>query len=352
MRSQAATGMPHLGLGPHAGDGEELFWAWRSQVSALFDIALPAPAAVHAFTAEMQAHHLGSCILVQLCASPLLLRRSPASIASTGTDQVLLLLTAAALHGDADGDPFRAGPGDVCVLDLSRPVSAEAPQGVAQTALVLPRAMLPAALQEKPSLHGLVLAGGSAAGVLLGRHLSALDDVVFHLHPDEAMGLAAVSAALLAACAGPALEVGVAVPVPGSATPAMLRAIRRFIEDHLADEDLGAETLVQRFGISRSVLYRMFETLGGVSRFVAGRRLAQAHRALCASGRGSGRLRVGEVADHWGFGSDTAFSRAFRRTYGISPRQLRTAAMAGQTKARQDMGRQASLSAWVRDLVG
>jgi AraC-like DNA-binding protein len=71
--------------------------------------------------------------------------------------------------------------------------------------------------------------------------------------------------------------------------------------------------------ISRSNLYRAFESVGGVARYVLRKRLHAAHAELI----GTIDRQVQEIAYHHGFKLASDFARAFRREFGISPRQAR-----------------------------
>jgi AraC-like DNA-binding protein len=73
--------------------------------------------------------------------------------------------------------------------------------------------------------------------------------------------------------------------------------------------------------MSRATLYRVFEQLGGVRRYIQQRRLKGAYQRLTDPVHAS--ERIGTIAAGFGFGNDSAFSRAFRETYGMSPTNLR-----------------------------
>lgn len=83
--------------------------------------------------------------------------------------------------------------------------------------------------------------------------------------------------------------------------------------------DWTVESLAARVALSRSALGERFNRLVGESpmAYLTRWRLAQAARELL---RGA---PVGRVADRWGYASDAAFSRAFRREFGDSPANWR-----------------------------
>ena len=93
------------------------------------------------------------------------------------------------------------------------------------------------------------------------------------------------------------------------------------MEDHLAEEDLGADSICAHFRISRSTLYRLFEAEGGVLNYLQDRRLVRIHGLLASPTQ---RCYLGRIAADNGFKSATHFSRAFRAKFGYSPRETRT----------------------------
>jgi len=95
-----------------------------------------------------------------------------------------------------------------------------------------------------------------------------------------------------------------------------VRYIRAHIEErlHLAD-------IASAVGLSESRLRAVFRAMVGVSlgAFVAGLRMGRACTLLRETS-----LNVTEVAGRCGFGSVYSFSRAFKRSQGISPRAYRS----------------------------
>ena len=95
------------------------------------------------------------------------------------------------------------------------------------------------------------------------------------------------------------------------------KLIRKYIETHLEDPNLGPLQICHLFNMSRATLYRMFEADGGVRRFIQDRRLHSAVWDLAINGIKRGRLS--RVAERWGFSSDANFNRAVKATFGMPP---------------------------------
>jgi AraC-like DNA-binding protein len=118
--------------------------------------------------------------------------------------------------------------------------------------------------------------------------------------------------------------------ISGPVATAQIMRLRALIRANLGSATFGPARLCRLAGISRSQLYRLFEVHGGVAQCIQRERLAAAHRALS----NAADLRsISEIADSVGLFDPSSFSRMFRRSYGISPRELRLATSAGAHSA-------------------
>ena len=100
--------------------------------------------------------------------------------------------------------------------------------------------------------------------------------------------------------------------------PELLDQVLAYIEKHLA-EKITLEEVSRHFFVSQSTISQKFREKMGVSfyRCVTQRRLIAA-KTLILEGR-----RLTEVGEQVGFTDYSAFYRAFKQEYGISPRQFR-----------------------------
>jgi AraC-like DNA-binding protein len=155
--------------------------------------------------------------------------------------------------------------------------------------------------------------------VVLGAHLLALLEQAPHMSVEEAASIASASLALVASCLAGFADGRASVPQAEVKAPLLLA--RRFIDEHLASPDLGLAMLAQGLGMSRSTLFRLFEPFGGVARYILHRRMTRAFHQV-VSNRYDAR-RIGEIAHSVGIANEASFSRAFRRTFGVSPREAR-----------------------------
>ncbi|GGX29263.1 AraC family transcriptional regulator [Pigmentiphaga litoralis] len=304
------------------GSGDDAFWAWREAVSPLFDVALPSPDDVDTFAAEVRSYHPGPILFASVAASAQHFRRAPGTIARNGINHYLVqLYRQGGYHGDANGRSVVVGPGDISVLDMSLPLQTRA-QAFENISVIVPRQMLAPLLASPDAVHGTVLRAGTGAGALLRDHLTTLFENAADLRADEAEAIMQGTVSLMGACIGPTADAReMAMDDIRAAT---LVGIKRFIEGNLGDADLNAERVCGRFGVSRPTLYRLFEPYGGFMRYIQERRLRRCFTELTSPHAGS--QRIADIAQRWGFGNEATFSRAFRRQFDVSPRELRHAA--------------------------
>ena len=102
------------------------------------------------------------------------------------------------------------------------------------------------------------------------------------------------------------------------------QALRDYVDDHLG-EDLSVSRLCRASCLSRSALYRLFARLGiSPHEYVVGRRMERASHLLRESER-----KPADIAAEVGFPDYNYFIRAFRRAFGVTPRQWRDRRLGG-----------------------
>jgi AraC-like DNA-binding protein len=181
---------------------------------------------------------------------------------------------------------------------------------------------------------------------VLNNYLFYLADALPKISYADAERISEATGAVLNACIVPTRENLIKAAPALRAT--LLEKARGYIGDHLADADLAADTLRRFLGVSRATLYRLFESVGGVERYIRYQRLIASNRALR---RGDARLAK-QVWTTYGFASASDFSRAFKREFGYSPRDAIGLAATGHG-SRSEPGGDADLSEfrhWIQSL--
>jgi len=300
------------------GNAQE-FELWRFGISPMFAMEARTRSS---FGMGMTTYQFGDVALSAGTTSAATFTRTNQTIAHSGLDNICLLIYAeGGCDLDADGRVSEVHAGDVCILDLARRMTIRAPDS-RDISLVLPRALLAPLLPNLDSLHGLILKRSTPLNTMLVNHLRSLVAEAPSLGLRDARAAASGTAALIAAFAG-AYANGRDTPAQAAAI-ASLQALRRIVEENLANPELTPEFLSQKAGVSRATLYRLFEPIGGVRQYIQQRRLMRAYQMI--SGPAHTRERIGTIAALCGFSDNTVFGRAFRKAYRMSPSELRNAA--------------------------
>lgn len=224
--------------------------------------------------------------------------------------------------GLSDDNDDVARPGDIFIQDMTRPFHIQT-RAHASLHLAIPRNLFQRSDTDMATLHGKIIRGQSVPGALIRSHLSTLWDRAYDIRPEDAGGVARST-----------LDLVTGLSLPSAARPEETEAIagacvftlKRFIDRHLASSDLGPVLLCQQFGLSRAALYRLFAPLGGVADHIRGRRL----RRVCDDLANPVHLHrnISEIAYGWGFNDLSAFARAFKVEFGMTPREVRDLASA------------------------
>jgi AraC-like DNA-binding protein len=226
-------------------------------------------------------------------------------------------------HGvvDQDGRQAVLKPGDLALVDLSRPVR-WALSAMRIVAVVFPRALLPLRPDDAARLTGIRIAGDRGTGALVSTLARRLVD---HVDDPGAAGGTRLGAAVLDLLGvGLADRLDRAGDVPADTRQrALLLRVRAFIEQRLADPRLSPSMIAAAHHISVRYLYKLFEAEHtSVAGWIRERRLERCRRDLLDPAL---RNRpVGAIGVRWGLPSGAHFSRAFRAAYGIPPGEYRT----------------------------
>ncbi|MBV8702176.1 MAG: AraC family transcriptional regulator [Acetobacteraceae bacterium] len=100
--------------------------------------------------------------------------------------------------------------------------------------------------------------------------------------------------------------------------------------------------------MSRSNLYRLLESEGGVTHYIQRQRLLEA-RALLTDAKN--KRPISAIADELCFADASSFGRAFRAMFGHSAGEARAAALAGSVLAGAPKGVEGQRKASFKDLL-
>lgn len=183
-------------------------------------------------------------------------------------------------------------------------------------------------------------------GSLLGDYLVLLEQILPDVAPDDLPRVSEAIGAMVAACLAPEKDRA------GSAGPQIdlvrLERVRRVVRKYLRSQSLGTRLLCHSLSVSRSKLYRLMDSEGGVARYIQRQRLLEAYALFSDQ---SVTRSITAIAEELCFPDTSGFSRAFRREFGVSPsdvRAARSAPDAGITLAQGNGATGGSLNSLLR----
>jgi AraC-like DNA-binding protein len=304
------------------------------------------------FRTQSTMFHLGSAVAVDVTTTPVIYDRSGAHVARTNSDHYMLTMyVTGGCEYTAGRRAVTARAGDVFIVDnreCSRSHVIQSDHGSARALnVMLPRRRFAPLLAAPDAVNGSVISRESTAGRLLREHMLALTHFasgdLITSKTDQRLAQLMHLVARGVGAAGEATDQKVA-------RLALLSSVKRHIEQNLAS-NVDIAHLCRTFRLSRSAIYRLFESEGGLAAYIQQRRLIRAFTLLIRPQ--TRHLRVIDIAVDSHFASDATFVRAFHRHFGLPPGELRALAVeeemqtepSGAPAARQNL-----LIRWVQDL--
>lgn len=295
--------------------------AWRAAVAEAFvplDFSFPDP---RAFRGEISGEVLGTVAVTRVTAGPHSAERTQRHVARTEMPyyKVSMPLRGYVLISQ-DGREAPLIPGDLAIYDTSRPYHVTFDDTCRLLVLMFPHRELRLPHDAVSAVTARRVSGRNGIGGLVAPLLvnlaSRLDEVAGAQSArlaDNVVDLLGTLYADLLSGAGYR---------PADPMHTLMTKIRCFIEDNLDDPELGPESVAAACHISVGYLHKLFRAEGtSVSRTIRERRLEQCRRDLVAPG--TREKAVSAIGAHWGFLDAAHFSRVFKATYGVSPREYR-----------------------------
>jgi AraC-like DNA-binding protein len=219
-----------------------------------------------------------------------------------------------------NGREARLAPGDLALLDLSRPCRCDY-SSAEFVAVVFPRALLPLHPDELARLTGVRVPGDRGLDALISSLARQLPQRLDDCSPADRARLGTAVLDLVTAALKARLDGGQQVPQDSRPRELLLRVLA-FIEERLGEPDLSPAGIAAAHFISLRYLYKLFETEHTtVADWIRRRRLERCRTELLDLAQR--HTPVSTIAARWGFASAAHFSRAFRAAYGLPPAEYR-----------------------------
>ncbi|OHV56573.1 hypothetical protein BCD48_43815 [Pseudofrankia sp. BMG5.36] len=289
--------------------------------------------------------------LVRLASQSMDVLRSRRHVTGAPRSDYMLLLHQQGGPGllEQDGRWAEVRAGHAVLWDASRPYRFRWPTAIGQTVLKVSHDEMRHWFGDPSEMCARSLPSTLPTLRVLSAFLRELGDVEDELHDTQQRAELAHTAGELLATALRSAD-GTAAP-RAAGREALLRMMRDFVRENLADPRLGPETIAERHCVSVRYVSSLFRDLGtSPAAYVREQRLERARRALDDPRRRE--VGIATVAGLCGFTDATTFCRAFRRAYGLTPAEYRSAGAGRKApRARDSMTIAASRSSTLAGLT-
>lgn len=287
--------------------GSDQFAAWRDLYAGSFDLRLhDGSAKAPHYPANHTAWDLNGLRITRAC-MPDGLTRQWRHFSRPPSDHWLLVVVP-----PAAGAPPASEPRHIGFRSLTRSFEGLGSDGEVVT-LFLPRDQFREAANSFDQAPEKIPQSG--IGSIVADFLISLEGSLATFPHQRVSNLTAAIKALVSALVAPAPD-NLAM-AEGPLASALVQRASRLTQANLGSAGFGPNELARLLCVSRSRLYRAFESYGGVLKFIQECRLKEAHRRLDEAKQ---PMTINTLAVELGFADHSTFSRAFRHRFGYSPR--------------------------------
>ena len=268
------------------------------------------------FEGSLSFYPLGPALLVDARCTPHTMLRTRETITRSGDAHILLdVFTVGGFRGVYGGKPLTIGPGDCFLMDFRRTLRVDI-ETSRFIGFVVPRGLF-----EAQADSGLRFEAGTAEASVLGALLEGLAAQAARLSAFRAASIGPGLVALVDACIRERNARSRRDPQLTPKSEPRLAQVLRYVERHAADPGLDISRLCAAFGLSRTALYRLCRSKGGVAEIIRQQRAKIAHHLLIEAGQTG--ASVESIARASGFSDSRSLRRALRDLHDASPSQLR-----------------------------
>jgi AraC-like DNA-binding protein len=274
-------------------------------------------------TQSIPLAHLPNFDLIQVEADAQLVTRTRRLINQSEGAWLLMIQEEGICEVGQGGRKISMSPGDIGFLDTSRPYEVTFPRSFKQSILKMPAILFRDIAPRGHDLAGVALSGEQTLTAIARENLLFLErsaDVIAPIFLPAAANCAIGHLSL----AMRAMIRGEAAKIAGRAIADHIARADAYISDNLHDVELSVERVARSVGISAGHLQQLYRAASNnltVAQSILDQRLANCRKELADPSRLD--ESVTDIAFRWGFSESSSFSRAFRRAFGISPRQYR-----------------------------
>lgn len=309
---QLDSTLPEMRLDPSAVPAEHRFEQWHQYIKARWDV-VPTAESLEDPGAWVMLRLMHNMVWSDVSYGPQQLSRLKHHIRREESPFIAVRFTAEGVErGLYDDQPLTSDASNIQVFDMAKEKRLVSTR-LRQYTVTFPYAVIGYDPDRDRLPRDIPVA--SATGQMLRASVFSMFDDITSIAGDSAEAISAGVAGMLRGVLLPER------PQLEAAAPhlpqARKRAMLNYIDQHLMDEELGADALCQVFNASRATVYRLLAEEGGVQHHVTMRRLDRAFQDLAGGPARHGI--VGQVARRWGFHDKGHFTRLFRKRFGLVP---------------------------------
>lgn len=289
--------------------------AWREWYSSVFDL-VPKDTSTDRFPAEVRMWQMGGLAMSRTSAPSVYVRRTGRHVRRNPIDHWVISYCVRGAHSAITAGTAVEVPARVPFLwSLAQDFLHER-TGIDRIQFILSRD----AFRDLAPLLDAALGSTlqTPLGRLLGDYMLALERRLPDVADSDFAGIAKAVGAMVAAAVVPSARR--VVVAREQIDLGRKERVRRAVRRHLRTPTLGPEALGRLVGMSRSNLYRLFEDVGGVARYIQRERLREARNVLTNP---ASTPSISALAEDLCFPDASGFSRAFKREFGCSPSEVR-----------------------------
>jgi AraC-like DNA-binding protein len=273
-------------------------------------------------TQSMPITQLSTFDLIQVEADAQLVSRTRKLIDRSDCAWLLMIQHDGVCELGQGGRKASLAPGDIGFLDTSRPYDVLFPRSFRQSILKMPASLFRDIMPRGEDAAGVVLSGRQALTAIARENLLYLEGCAPTIDP--------VFLPAAANCAIDHVALAMRATLRGEARKIADRVMfghvaraNAYISDHLRDTELSVEKIANAIGISSGHLQQIYRSATDltVAQSILDRRLAHCRNELADPSLMEESITA--ISFRWGFSESSSFSRAFRRVFGVSPRQYR-----------------------------
>ncbi len=300
----------------HSAPSRDQYALWRESIGVIFDVTDGEPLERAGYSARLESALVGSAMITRVKSGHQQFTRDSLRFYRDGLDSVMFQVFLRGEVRKADDAVRLADSYALVGFDLTRAVD-NINSEFDLVSIIFPREALTSRGVDPASIHLKVLGQDGGLAAVTARMVLDLQAQLPTMDVEEAEEATRAAIDLIAACfRGDTRR----QDSRSACCEALLLRARDLIQANISGRRrVDADLLMNQLGCSRATLYRAFEPVGGVARFIRSARLKMALGHIAKAGQDKNGRPLGEIASLCGFESDSHFSRTFKKEFGLSP---------------------------------